>query len=210
MLNVMLLRCKNTTRRTDKQQMQSRVRKVSTLARTGEKGRALAAARKRTISSSHRTDCPRDQEPLPNTTSQIPVSPLFLSEVAEHVPTTLRKMPRVSEPGPPGMRAEHWYDFGSLAGDSDLFVQVVVHKAAAAVPNSVLQYLKAGEITTLAEPTGGHRPLLMMSFLRKEKNSGQVCGSFAVRCRKTRWSKHNDQNHPIPCGSCQLSDPCCS
>ena len=30
----------NTTRRTDKQQMQSRVRKVATLARTGEKGRA--------------------------------------------------------------------------------------------------------------------------------------------------------------------------
>ena len=51
-----------------------------------------------------------------------PVSALFLSEVAEHVPTTLRKMPRLSEPGPLGMRAEHWYDFGSLAGNSDLFV----------------------------------------------------------------------------------------
>ena len=35
----------NTTRRTDKQQMQSRVRKVATLASTGEKERALAAAR---------------------------------------------------------------------------------------------------------------------------------------------------------------------
>ena len=35
----------NTTRRTDKQQMQSRVRKVATLARTGEKGRAPVAAR---------------------------------------------------------------------------------------------------------------------------------------------------------------------
>ena len=35
----------NTTRRTEKQQMQSRIRKVATLARTGEKGRALAAAR---------------------------------------------------------------------------------------------------------------------------------------------------------------------
>ena len=38
------------------------------------------------------------------------------------------------------MRAEHWYDFGSLAGNSDLFVQVVAHIAAAALPNSVLQY----------------------------------------------------------------------
>ena len=35
----------NTTRRTDKQQMQSRVREVATQARTGEKGRARAAAR---------------------------------------------------------------------------------------------------------------------------------------------------------------------
>ena len=33
----------STTRRTDKRQMQSRIRKVATLARTGEKGRALAA-----------------------------------------------------------------------------------------------------------------------------------------------------------------------
>ena len=38
-------RVQNTTRRTDKHQMQSRVCKVATLARTGEKGRALAAAK---------------------------------------------------------------------------------------------------------------------------------------------------------------------
>ena len=139
------------------------------------------------------------------------MSGLFLSEVAEHIPTTLRKMPRLSEPGPLGMRAEHWYDFGSLAGNSDLFVQVVAHIAAAAIPHSVLQYLKAGQITPLAKPTGGHRPLLMMSFLRrlhaqisngsKEGISGQVCWTFAVRCWKTRRSKHDDQNHSIPRGS---------
>ena len=76
-------------------------------------------------------------------------------------------MPRRSEPGPLGMRAEHGYDFGSLAMNSDLFVQVVAHMAAAAVPNSVLQYLKDGQITPLANPSGGHRPLLMMSFLRR-------------------------------------------
>ena len=65
------------------------------------------------------------------------------------------------------MRAEHWYDFGSLAGNSDLFVQVIAHKAAAAVPNPVLQYQSAGQITPLAKATGGHRPLLMMSFLSR-------------------------------------------
>ena len=158
----------NTTRRTDKQQMQSRVCKVATLARAGEKGRALAAARNappvpvtdqivQEIKSLYPAD-PEPPAPLPAS-----VSALFLSEVAEHVPTTLRKMPRLSEPGPLGMRAEHWYDFGSLAGNSDLFVQVIAHIAAAAVPSPVLQYLKAGQITPLAKPTGGHRPLLMMS-----------------------------------------------
>ena len=76
-------------------------------------------------------------------------------------------MPRLSEPGPLGMRAEHWCDCGSLAENSDLFVQVFAHIAAAAVPNSVLQYLKAGQITPLAKPTGGNRPLLMMSFLHR-------------------------------------------
>ena len=50
---------------------------------------------------------------------------------------------------------------------SDLFVQVIAHIAAAAVHHPVLQYLKAGQITPLAKPTSGHRPLLMMSFLSR-------------------------------------------
>ena len=85
----------NTTRRTDKQQMQSRVRKVATLARTGEKGRALAAAGNappvpvteenvQEIKSRFPAD-PEPPAPVP-----APVSALFLSEVAEHVPATLR------------------------------------------------------------------------------------------------------------------------
>ena len=49
------------------------------------------------------------------------------------------------------MRAEHWYDFGSLAGNSDLFVQIIAHIAAAAVPSSVLQYLKAGQDHTTCQ-----------------------------------------------------------
>ena len=107
----------NMTRRTDKQQMQSRVRTVATLARTGEIGRALAAARNappvpvtEQIVQEIKSLYPADPEPPPPVPA--PVSALFLSEVAEHVPTTLRKMPRLSEPGPLGKRAEHWYDFG--------------------------------------------------------------------------------------------------
>ena len=133
-----------------------------------KKRRALAAARNappvpvteqivQEIKCLHPTD---PEQPGP---PQAFVSGLFLSEVAEHVPTTLRKMPRLSEPRQLSMRPEHWYDFGSLAGNSDWFVQVIAHIAAPAVPNPVLQYLEAGQITPLAQP----RPLLMMSFLRR-------------------------------------------
>ena len=111
----------DAARRTATQQKQSRVRKVATLARTGEKGRALAAARNappvpvtdqivQEIKSLYPTD------PEPPALAQAFVSGMFLSEAAEHIPTTHRKMPRLSEPGPLGLRAELWYDFGSLSG----------------------------------------------------------------------------------------------
>ena len=156
----------NATRRTDTQQKQSRVRKVATLARTGEKGRAIAAARYAppvpvTEQIVQRIKSLYLADPEPPAPAQAFVLNLFLLEVAEHISTTLRKMPRLSEPGPLGVRAEHWYDFGSLADNSNLFVQAVAHIAAAAVPPCVTQ------ITPLAKPTGGHRPLLMMSFLRR-------------------------------------------
>ena len=75
----------NTTRRTDKQQMQSFVRKVATLTRTGEKRRALAAATNaqpvpateqivQEIKSLYPAD-PEPPAPVP-----APVSALFLSE----------------------------------------------------------------------------------------------------------------------------------
>ena len=129
------------------------------------------------------------------------VSALFLSEVAGHVPTTLRKMPRLSEPGPPGMRAEHWYDFGSLAGKSDLFVQVIADIAAAAVPSSVLQK-KLDRSHHLPNPQEAADHSLYdvispqtcaeISDGSKERISGQVCWTIAVRCWKTGWCKHND------------------
>ena len=67
-------------------------------------------------------------------------------------------------PGPDSiMRSEH----NKEAVNCNLFVQIVAHIAAAAIRPSVLQYLKAGQITPLTKPTDGHRPLLMMSFLRR-------------------------------------------
>ena len=197
----------DATRRTATQQEQSRVRKVATLARAGEKGRALAAARNappvpvteqivQEIESLYPTG------PEPPSLAQALVSDLFLSEVAEFIPTTPQNAPTQRT-----WTARHaCRALVSLAGSSNLFVQVIAHIAAASGPHSVLQYLQAG----LAKPTGGHRPLLMMSFLRrlalkissgsKEVISGQMCGTFAVWRWTTRRSKHDDQNHSVPRG----------
>ena len=108
---------------------------------------------------------PVDPDPADPSTAR--VSFAFTAEVVDSIPITLKRMPRLSEPGPLGMRAEHWYDFGTQAGDSGLFARIIAHIATATIPDAVLQYLRAGQVTPLAKPTGGHRPLLMMSFLRR-------------------------------------------
>ena len=64
---VMLLQCRMPHgRRTATQQKQSRARKVATSVRAGEKGRVLAAARNAPPVPSHRANCSRDQESLPD------------------------------------------------------------------------------------------------------------------------------------------------
>ena len=120
----------NSVRRTEKQQTQSRIRKVATLARAEVKKvelwlrlemllqfqslnklfKKLKASILLILSHQHQY--------------QIQFQLCSCLKLLKQVPSTLRKMPRLSEPGPLGMRAEHWYDFGSLwLENSDLFVQ---------------------------------------------------------------------------------------
>ena len=108
---------------------------------------------------------PVDPDPAIPLSNQI--THIFIFQIVEFIPHTLKRMPRLSEPGPLGMRAEHWYDFGTQAGDINMFSLVMAHIATATLPDAVLQYLRAGQVTPLAKPTGGHRPLLMILFLRR-------------------------------------------
>ena len=72
-------------------------------------------------------------DPDPAVAAQTAVSHFLLSQTVELIATSLKRMPPLSEPGPLGMRVEHRFDFGEQAGDSNLFVQLVAHIAAAAV-----------------------------------------------------------------------------
>ena len=85
--------------KTQAEQTETRVRKVETLARAGGKERARAAAR-----SAPPVPVTRDivQEITSNHISHI-----FIFQIAEFIRLTLKRMPRLSEPRPLGMRAEH-------------------------------------------------------------------------------------------------------
>ena len=134
----------------------------------------------------------------------------FLSEVADLVPTTLRKMPRLSEPGPLGTRAEHWYDFGDHAGNSNLFVQVVAHIAAAdssplsaTVPQGWTHHA-AGQThrwpqTTPHDVVSPHT-CAQISDGSKERISGQMCWTPTIRSGTPGRCQHDDQDHSISCG----------
>ena len=194
--------------------MQSRIREVATLAQSGERGRALAGARSappvpvtEQIVQEIKSLYPAD--PAPTALVQAPVSALFLSDVAEHVPITLRKMPRLSEPGPLGMRAEHWCDLGSLAGNSDLLVQVIAHLAAAGsspfcvtVPQSWTDHTACQ--THWRTQTAPHDVLFpqacsQISHGSQEGISGQMCWTPGVRSGTTGWCQHHDQDNSISC-----------
>ena len=147
---------------------------------------------KRTASPSHGA-YPTDPEPP--APAHAFVSNLFLSEVAELFPTTLRKMPRFSEPRPLGMRAEHWYDFGSLAGNSNLFASCCTISSGSSSPFSATvpqswtdhtarQTHRRTQISThdvLSQQVG-----TQISHGSKERISCQMCWTFAVWCWTTR------------------------
>ena len=90
----------SNSRKSATEQKQSRVRKVATLAQSGERGRALAAARNALLVTVTQQIVQEIKslypvEPDPAVAVQTPVSNPFLSQVAELIPSTLRRMPRL-------------------------------------------------------------------------------------------------------------------
>ena len=121
----------STTRRTTTEQEQSRIRKVATLARSGATGRAPAA-----VSNAPPvpvTEQIVQESPPKRPTQNLPLLPRHLCQTfscqkwPSSSPPTLRKMPRLSEPAPLGMRAERWYDFGVLQPGTATCLRKLLH-----------------------------------------------------------------------------------
>ena len=81
------------------------VRAECDVAPASSTSRKSAAEQKQSQSQSPVKVCKRSKPVSSRPRSQTPVSNLFLSQVAELIRNTLRRMPRLSEPGPLGMRA---------------------------------------------------------------------------------------------------------
>ena len=153
--------------------LKSKARKVATLVRAGERGRALAAARHAdpvpltpAVFRELQALYPVDPDPAARITST-PISNATHHAIQAQVARTLKRMPRLSEPGPLGMRAEHWYDYGKDTGDASLLARAVAQLAIGDVPPEVLYFFRCGQIVPLPKPKGGHRPLLLTEFLRR-------------------------------------------
>ena len=135
-------------------------------------------------------------------------------------PTTLRKMPRLSEPGPLGMRAEHWYDFGALAGRQQPVCASSCTHCSSRCPalSSAVPQIWSGDTprqTHRGTSTTPHDVLppqtcSQVSHGSQEGISCQMCWTPTVWSGTTRWCKHDDQDHSISCGGGSHSSPCCA
>ena len=120
-----------------------------------ERGRALAAAR----------NAPRVTQ-SPTKTRQKPEAFLARSWTPYCLPPPRFRHASVNR--------DHWAcapSTGTIAaprpGHANPFSLVIASTSNATLLDAVLQDLRAGQGTSLANPTGGHRPLLMMSFMHR-------------------------------------------
>ena len=204
----------STTRRTATEQKQSRIRKEATLARSGERGRALAAVRNvppvpvteqsvQEIKSLYPTD------PDPAAPAQAFVASLFLSEVAELFPPHCVKCHDSANLDRSACVLSIGVTWRVQAGNSNLFVQVVARIAAAAVPPfcaTVPQSWSnhAARQTHWWTQTDPHdvvspQACFQISHGSQEGSSGQLCWTPTIRSGTTGWCQHH-QDKSISCG----------
>ena len=84
------------------------------------------------------------------------------------------------------------------------------HIVTTSLPDAVLQYLRASQVTSLAKSKGGRNPLLMISFLRRvtlkaviaaRKSSVIAAADAPTRSGMSGRDQQDDQIHPVLRGS---------
>ena len=119
----------------------------------------------------------------------------FLSGVADFVPATLGKdAPDSANLAHSACELNTGYDFGQQAGDSNLFVQVVVHVSPFCTTVPQIWSCHAARQTTphdVLPPQAGSQ----VSHGGQEGIGGQMCWTPAIRSGTPGWCQHHDQDN---------------
>ena len=176
----------NAIMETKAEHTQARIRKAARKARTRQRGRPVSVTHiappvpiteqmLQEIQNLHSAD----PNPFVHSNSA-GASRILLRQIALTLPATFERMPRLRKSGQLGMRANHGYATQAPCTTSPKWSATWPQ-----VPSqSVLEHLRAGQVTLLAKPRRRHRPFLMVFVFALTCHHNSCAGPFqhGVRC----------------------------
>lgn len=149
------------------------VKKVKTLSRAGESGRALRA-----LDGSSRVpitpQIARELADLFGVGGQPPmiddsdlVQTIDPQELSDTLLKDLQRLPRLSAPGPLQTRNEHLMLLAGSSASAEPLAKALASLATGAAPSEVIVFLRGGLLTPLEKDDGGHRPLTLSNVARR-------------------------------------------
>ena len=158
---------------TEAQRIQRRAQRVSTLAASGEKGRALAAAVQTGMPYRGTDALPVLRDLFPSGAGQeVPPGRCdfgreVLAAAAMHATKSMASPGRLAAPGPIGGRAEHWSAVAGHEAGSLLMTRLLMKVAAGEMPTGAFEAIRTSEIVPLPKPKGGLRPVLLSCVIKR-------------------------------------------
>ena len=87
--------------------------------------------------------------------------------IMAHVQTALRRMSRLRQPGPLGMRPEHLWALAEHSDYAETFSYLMARIAMGHIHPEALHHLKRGQITPKPKPPDDYRPILLTNILKR-------------------------------------------
>ena len=153
-----------------------RAKRVKTLSRAGEEGRALQAVHenKRMVITEDVVTQLSDLFPaalMEDTEENAPMLDDFVAIDEDRLQgkklKDLQRLPRLSEPGPLGFRNEHLVLLAKSTEHGPDLAQVLARLAVGKAHREAIEFLRGGRLCPLPKPDGGIRPLTLSNVLRR-------------------------------------------
>ena len=156
----------------EKKRLTAKAKRATTLVAGRELSRALDTLNDQQQLITDTRVATAVQQLYPNTAQHPPYPPPpdchleSLERIAEATPKALKKMGRLSEPGPLGMRPEHLHALLEQPEYQDNLVTLIAYIAMGHIHADTLTFLRRGQIAP--KPKGDtYRPILLSNLLRR-------------------------------------------